>query len=469
VGILMELYFDRVRNKSTNKRIYKRIAIRMFLLVLTSFFLINFFDGQITLVRVILAMAFVTLFIPLTVIKDVFHPLVLYSAFQFFILLNFLDKVRVTDPSMKFFHLSLDNNDYYIIISLLIWITWHLLICMGYYYSSTFFKVKDHNKRTFINNLKIYHPKKIAYLLFFISVLSFLIILSKMGGISGMIYATKDSLNSYAGLVYFKNLVDLSVISSILFLYSNKRKLAVIVLLSSVVMMFFFGNRGSIVNAFIVYMLCSHYYYREVKINKLSLLVVFTLVFTQIMGSIRKYGSLTIQNLEISNLLFKAADTKDMANILPSIVGSLENGIINFQYGKDMFNILVAPIPRSIWENKPLIDESTIIGSMLIDSPIYWGLPPGPYGWMYLNFGWFGVIIAAFCTGIIIQKVYSAFLRNRESLTLYVLIYPFIVSHIPSVLNTSKQVQIIWYVGIMLIVYLIDKMFSTKRFISNGR
>src|SRR5690606_32945448 len=122
-----------------------------------------------------------------------------------------------------------------------------------------------------------------------------------------------------------------------------------------------------------------------------------SLLFVVIWEQMRRFGSINLNELPLGSLITSVASNTRMADILPSLIRGILNGNIEYQLGKPLVNIIYSPIPRSIWEGKPaIIDESVLIGSMLLRGTDYYGLPAGPYGWAFLNFGWMGVIIMGF-------------------------------------------------------------------------
>lgn len=99
-------------------------------------------------------------------------------------------------------------------------------------------------------------------------------------------------------------------------------------------------------------------------------------------------------------------DMATSAHIVNSVPGSLE-----FQNGATIAKWLVAPIPRAIWPDKPLIAPGPIIGNVIFGTDRS-GVPPGYIGEMYLNFGVLGVVIGCLIFGQILSWIEGRFPRS---------------------------------------------------------
>ena len=64
---------------------------------------------------------------------------------------------------------------------------------------------------------------------------------------------------------------------------------------------------------------------------------------------------------------------------------------IDFQNGSTYGLWAIAPIPREIWPDKPIVRIGGIVGSVVYGTTERSGVPPGYIGEAFLNFGWWGV------------------------------------------------------------------------------
>jgi oligosaccharide repeat unit polymerase len=122
--------------------------------------------------------------------------------------------------------------------------------------------------------------------------------------------------------------------------------------------------------------------------------------------------------LSTANLLdtFTKEDTA-MAPALSILVNNLGTNI-KYQYGASYLNLIVKPIPRSIWVNKPIEFDSQM---MRVLFPKYAAMGVGfafsAISEPLVNFGIFGVLIFFFLLGFGTQKLAET-LRSRPSSTL---------------------------------------------------
>ena len=97
-------------------------------------------------------------------------------------------------------------------------------------------------------------------------------------------------------------------------------------------------------------------------------------------------------------------------------------------YGSTYFLWLITPVPRAIWEEKPIVRIGGILGSTVFGTRESNGIPPGFVGEAYLNFGWFGIPLAASLFGVIIRRFYESYGRkaysHSRSLLIYSLLFP---------------------------------------------
>jgi oligosaccharide repeat unit polymerase len=121
-------------------------------------------------------------------------------------------------------------------------------------------------------------------------------------------------------------------------------------------------------------------------------------------------------------------------------------------------NVFYAPIPRAVWPKKPIIAESALVGSWLKKSDILSGLPPGLFGYGYLNFGWIGVVLFAGITGIVISRFYfwciARYTSNGKKVPNgSVLIYSLFYFLITNPISTEVQVSILIQVPFLLLIF----------------
>ena len=95
---------------------------------------------------------------------------------------------------------------------------------------------------------------------------------------------------------------------------------------------------------------------------------------------------------------------------------------LSLQYGQTIARWALAPIPRSLWRDKPVIPPGPEIGHEVYGQPVA-GVPPSLVGELYWNFHLPGVIVGAFAFGMLLrflQAQFSPVGNNLLTTSLYV-------------------------------------------------
>ncbi len=93
------------------------------------------------------------------------------------------------------------------------------------------------------------------------------------------------------------------------------------------------------------------------------------------------------------------------------IIHSVPNPL-GLKYGETIYVWLLAPIPREILPNKPMVSPGPIIG-MEVYGTKFSGVPPGLVAEMYWNFHLVGIILGCFLFGLFLRFVYDLFKAMR--------------------------------------------------------
>ncbi len=113
--------------------------------------------------------------------------------------------------------------------------------------------------------------------------------------------------------------------------------------------------------------------------------------------------------------LFEAAvinrnqiDVPKTAHILAAVPDELPP-----QWGKTLARWVLAPIPRSLWPDKPVIPPGPEIGRAVYDQPVA-GVPPGMVAEWYWNFGWPGILVGSFALGGLLRWLHERFFSRVD-------------------------------------------------------
>lgn len=93
-----------------------------------------------------------------------------------------------------------------------------------------------------------------------------------------------------------------------------------------------------------------------------------------------------------------------------------------FSYGSTFLNYLVAPIPRSVWPDKPIIDSGVGVGTAIYGTDGT-SIPPGLVGEAYWAFGILGVVTGAPIFGGIIRVLTDRLLASALQDPGYAVVY----------------------------------------------
>jgi oligosaccharide repeat unit polymerase len=98
----------------------------------------------------------------------------------------------------------------------------------------------------------------------------------------------------------------------------------------------------------------------------------------------------------------------------------LENS--DYKYGELVSNLLLLPIPRSIWQDKP-VNVDTQFGMAVYEASSYGAgaVPPGILGEFFWDFSWLGLLVASFITGFLMGFLDRIFHNNKESIFIKVI------------------------------------------------
>lgn len=140
---------------------------------------------------------------------------------------------------------------------------------------------------------------------------------------------------------------------------------------------------------------------------------------------------------------------------------------LDYQFGYTYLLWIIAPIPSTLWKDKPEVSFGLEIGEKIYAkrdaSSFGGGIPSGYIAELYLNFGWAGVIGGMFLLGIVFKLLYDFFVDMRETSTFSMLIY--IMALVPLFLNLiggDFSTQIVKVIKASASIYIIIKLMQKK-------
>lgn len=140
---------------------------------------------------------------------------------------------------------------------------------------------------------------------------------------------------------------------------------------------------------------------------------------------------------------------------------------MNYQLGESLVLWLLAPIPRTMWPQKPEMTYGRVIGEKIYEkrdenSP-GGGVPPGFVAEMYLNFGYLGIIGGLFVFGLLLKLCYNAFRKIRGTSIFAMVVYILAFAPFPlKIIGGDFSGCVVQIFSAILTSYLIIKLVQKK-------
>ena len=199
--------------------------------------------------------------------------------------------------------------------------------------------------------------------------------------------------------------------------------LIVFALCQTIFLAFVMSSRSSVLLILIDCMVI--FFYMKDTINVRTLLLAATigsaLLLPMLAGRAKEENAL-------SRLVQKTLAGRDMLDITKTC--HIINGVpskMDHCHGETIFGWLAAPIPKSLWESKPMwAGKGPYINQHIFSDRLgISGVPPGYIAELYWNFGWTGVFSGMLLMGIALRHFFDSFkphIGNPSSVLIYTII-----------------------------------------------
>jgi oligosaccharide repeat unit polymerase len=254
-------------------------------------------------------------------------------------------------------------------------------------------------------------------------------------------YFIEEAQYKYSALGYYRWAASLFIPAFYLmlawFAKSGKRWVSpvgfVVILLGllSAIFPFLNSSRSDVAYVLILGMVIWHYLRRRISMRSLAWALGAILVVISVMTAFRKQaddirhittymtGEKVLETL-VGNRNFFGVDKT--AHIMENIPGKLP-----FAYGQTLITWVFAPIPRTLWPQKPIVSMGSVIGQEVYGTKDSEGkgagISPGFIAELYWNFGYVGVIAGMFIMGVCLKFLYATFkpylTSNRNAVLVY--------------------------------------------------
>lgn len=176
--------------------------------------------------------------------------------------------------------------------------------------------------------------------------------------------------------------------------------------------------RGDILYLILGILVIRHYTKRAVSPKAMMVITVLFFFMLGAMGILRQQAYRGVDNVDVPL-------TESTINTLiynAHFIGVGKTSVIieempvteNYLFGKTYFLTFLAPIPRVLWPDKPVVRSGRFVGSNLYHKPTLSGVPPGVIGEAYMNFGWGGILVVMLLFGFVCKRAYLTMVVRRN-------------------------------------------------------
>lgn len=468
----MELNNKNGKNKITiGNRTSSFIVYIIFCIILLAIFLLKSLEnGEIN------SLSFVSLLFMWLLILPIFlssltwyHPLILLLPFYFIqALAMFLMGLNILPMQIRFLPIF-NRNEIELIYIKSIFINFVGFTAMYISNYTTVIKKKVYKPL----NIHIkFNTIKLAVLVLIISWGAYLFtILSTTGSLIHALTQVNENYTRglYRDLNFLKFISSLGIIASLLFLFRGNKKTAIAVAIFQMVILYSFAERGGMLLFTVMpFLIIWHLYIKQIPLKRLSIYGFVVISIYTLMANLRYTGQIFGSGfMSLYDSFIRTVGGVAHHQITATIIYYIDNNLIQYLYGAPLINIFIAWIPRSFWSGKPIISESGIVGRIIL-GPDGYGLPPGIFGYGYVNFGWVGVLLFGLLSGVTVSYFYNKLVGFYINNTIAIpkgnaIIYVFLVTLVPPIMHTEAQMKILMYLAVLcVILFLANKKFVLK-------
>lgn len=336
--------------------------------------------------------------------------------------------------------------------SLFLIIIWLVMFALGYK------MIKKDNLINKVNKINKYKNHKFNYSLIFVSLLFLIFLLMKVILTIKKNGTISMDLSFFNGQAFMVAMFPLCGFIPICFLEEKKKKYAI---LSAVVIFLTIALSGrryvAIITTIFPLLVYYHYKIKKIEVKNLLVLAIPVIIFVIVVGHIRLQNSHQVYNENaLLNTMITLGKYIQYGQNLPDLVYSIDSEKIEYQGFTYAFRGVIGLIPRSMWPNKPEVDYSNITSQLVYGFDKGYGEPVGQFGWAYLCFGYLGVIISGFLTGIISNHFYK-WMRKKDN-AYSIAVYSLLIMQVINIFTPDSQMKIILFVLFILFVSIFNSI-----------
>jgi oligosaccharide repeat unit polymerase len=197
------------------------------------------------------------------------------------------------------------------------------------------------------------------------------------------------------------------------------------------VLPFITSSRAEILYNLLLAIMIWHYARRKLSLQTIVIVAAIAVTIFVFVGSLRfTQGQITDDVLQFDSeeVMASFVGTRNWLGVSKTahIIAAVPKKI-SYQRGSTMVGWLVAPIPRTLWKDKPIIRTGQLLGPLVFAATKnLTGSPPGFIAELYLNFSLPAVFIGMLFLGFFIKTLYHNFQplfeTHRNVLLLYLMV-----------------------------------------------
>lgn len=242
----------------------------------------------------------------------------------------------------------------------------------------------------------------------------------------------------FAALGYYRWMIGMSEVSlylAIITFLNRKNSSArflfwfIISVMVSFFFPFFSSSRSSIGNiAFTVIIILS--IYRKLNMPLIATVGLLGLLLFNYMSDLRMSRWSDLSKGQNDGLFGSIIYNRNLFDI--SKTAHIINGVpndVDYKYGSSFITVLVSPVPRTMWPDKPVIFPGKEIAREIykVGENNNVGIPPGLVAELYMNFGLLGIILGMAIYGSLLGGLYSSMKHGLMVFDGQILLYSILV------------------------------------------
>lgn len=131
------------------------------------------------------------------------------------------------------------------------------------------------------------------------------------------------------------------------------------------------------------------------------------------------------------------------------IVGKVSENQL-YLYGDSFVNILIMPIPRVLWQDKPAMESRLFVSREIYGKQgSMSGTPPGFIGELFINFSWLGVALGMFFIGFISRIAWNSWKKSNND-PLFAVLYTIFFISLFSLFGVDLQGGVMFFLKLFI-------------------